>query len=748
MDLLPIEFALHLIFFASLRAFMTRLSNEQNKPIAEERLQGSVERVTFHSEESGFCVLRTKIRGFRDLVTVIGTAASITAGEYIECQGSWVNDKNHGLQFKCLQLKVVPPTTLLGIEKYLGSGMVKGIGPFFAKRLVKAFGEDVFDVIEKEPDRLLTLPGIGKKRLERVVVAWTTQKAIRGIMVFLQSHGVGTARAVRIYKTYGDGAIDKVRANPYCLAKDIRGIGFKIADTIAEKLGVAKDSLIRAEAGIQYVLHELCENGHCAVLSSQLLKASMELLDIPENIIATAITDSIKNNSLIEDSYQDETCIYPVSLYQAETKAAESLNQLNQGAVPWGDIVLEKAIPWIEKETAMQLSDSQRAALKAIISSKISVITGGPGVGKTTLVNSLLRIIRAKQVVVSLCAPTGRAAKRLTETTGILAKTIHRLLEFDPKTYGFKHNQSNLLRLDVLIIDESSMLDIVLLYHLLKAIPKHAAVIFVGDIDQLPSVGSGAVLADLIASGKILTVRLTEIFRQAAHSKIIVNAHRVNQGRMPLPNAMHHSDFFTMYAETPEEIHKKLLEVVAHRLPKFYKFDPIKDIQVLTPMNRGGLGTTALNQALQIQLNQGQTQSITRFGTTFAPGDKVIQVVNNYEKDVYNGDIGFIESIDLEENKLTICFDNKIKTYDASDLDELSLAYAISIHKSQGSEFPVVVIPVSTQHYTLLARNLLYTGITRGKKLVVLIGQKKAIGIAVSNNKEAHRLTKLASRVH
>ncbi len=722
---------------------------EPNNPITQERIQGSVERVTFHSEESGFCVLRTKVRGMRDLVTVIGQAASITAGEYIECQGSWVNDKTHGLQFKCLQLKVVPPTTLEGIEKYLGSGMVKGIGPFFAKHLVKAFGQEVFDVIETEPDRLLALPGIGKKRLERVISAWATQKAIRGIMVFLQSHGVGSARAVRIYKTYGDGAIEKVRANPYCLAKDIRGIGFKIADTIAEKLGVAKDSLIRAIAGIQYVLNELCDNGHCAVPRSHLLKASMELLEIPEGIITSAIADSIKNNDVIEDSYEDETCIYPVSLYHAETKAAELLNQLNQGAIPWGEIILEKAIPWIEKETSVQLSDSQVRALKAIIPAKISIITGGPGVGKTTLVNSLLRMVRAKQVVVSLCAPTGRAAKRLTETTGILAKTIHRLLEFDPKTYGFKHNQSNLLKLDVLIIDESSMLDIVLLYHLLKAVPKHAAVIFVGDIDQLPSVGSGAVLGDLIDSGKIVTVRLTEIFRQAAHSKIILNAHRVNQGRMPFPNAKHQSDFFTMYVETPEEIHKKLLEVVAVRLPKYYKVDPIKDIQVLTPMNRGGLGTTALNQALQIELNKRHNNnSLTRFGTTFAEGDKVIQVVNNYEKDVYNGDIGFIERVDLSENLLTISFDNKIKTFDASDLDELSLAYAISIHKSQGSEFPVVVIPISTQHYALLARNLLYTGITRGKKLVVLIGQKKAIGMAISNNKEAHRLTKLASRVH
>lgn len=715
--------------------------------IQTDALQGSIERVTFHSEETGFCVLRTQVKGQRDLVTVIGNAASITAGEYIECQGHWVNDKNHGLQFKTTSLRVVPPTTLEGIEKYLGSGLVKGIGPHFAKKLVAAFGESVFEVIELTPERLLTLDGIGKKRQEKVTSAWAEQKAIRSIMVFLQSHGVGTARAVRIYKTYGDEAIEKVRANPYRLALDIRGIGFKTADTIAGQLGIAKDSFLRAQAGVRHVLQELCDNGHCAASLTQLITASNKLLEIPVPIIEEAIQNELREENLIQDVINEEACIYPVALYQAETKAAEHLKRLNQGMPPWGTINLDKAIPWVETQTGLSLSTSQQEALQTVLMAKLAIITGGPGVGKTTLVNSLLRIIQAKKLSIALCAPTGRAAKRLTETTKLTAKTIHRLLDFDPKTYGFKHNQDNPLPIDVLIIDESSMIDIVLLNHVLKAVPSHAALIFVGDIDQLPSVGSGAVLADLIASGKIITVRLTEIFRQAASSKIIVNAHRVNQGKMPLPNEGESSDFFTLFAETPEDIHTSLIEVVCERLPRYYQYNPIRDIQVLTPMNRGGLGSRGLNAALQQQLNGESHPKITRFGTTFAPGDKVIQMTNNYEKEVFNGDIGFIESIDLEEGVVNIAFDQTIKTYETNELDELSLAYAISIHKSQGSEFPVVVMPLSTQHFTLLARNLLYTGITRGKKLVVLIGQKKAIGMAVSNNKEASRLTKLAHRL-
>ena len=579
-----------------------------------ERLEGPVERVTFHSEETGFCVLRAKIKGHRDLVAVIGSVATISAGEYIECQGFWHNDKKHGLQFKAKQLKVVPPSTLEGIEKYLGSGMVKGIGPHFAKKLVNAFGDTVFDVIENEPHRLTELEGIGKKRQARVVSAWAEQKMIRNIMVFLQSYGVGTARAVRIYKTYGDEAIERVRENPYCLALDIRGIGFKTADVLAEKLGIARDSLMRAQAGVRHALQTLCDQGHCAAELEQLIKAAHVLLEIPTPLLQNAIEQEITEKNLVKDTINDSICIYPIALYIAETNASERLIRLNAGETPWGIIEACKAIPWVEKKTGLTLSDSQKEAIRHVLQHKISIITGGPGVGKTTIVNGLLKIIQAKQLSVALCAPTGRAAKRLSETTGLSAKTIHRLLDFEPKSYGFKHNQDNLLPIDVLIIDESSMIDIVLLNHLLKAIPVHAALIFVGDIDQLPSVGSGAVLSDLIASGIITTVRLTEIFRQAAQSNIIVNAHRVNQGKMPLPNAGKESDFFALYADTPEAIHDVLIQVITDRLPTYYGYDSIQDIQVLTPMNRGGLGSRGLNIALQQQLNGESEPRIARFG--------------------------------------------------------------------------------------------------------------------------------------
>lgn len=721
--------------------------NQTTAPQKLEFLAGSVERVTFHSEQSGFCVLRAKVKGHRELVTVTGSAASIAAGEFIECQGNWINDKKHGLQFKTTHLKIVPPSTLEGIEKYLGSGMIKGIGPHFAKKLIRAFGDAVFDVIENSPARLTELEGIGEKRQRQVVVAWAEQKAIRNIMVFLQSHGVGTARAVRIYKTYGDDAIAKVTENPYRLALDIWGIGFKTADNLAEQLGIAKDALIRAQAGVRHVLQELCDKGHCAALHTELVSASIALLDIPTMIIEDAITHEVNAKNLFCDTIADQNCIYPAALYQAEKNSAEHIQRINHGEPPWGNIDSEKAIPWVEEKTGLKLSASQQSAIHTVLKNKISIITGGPGVGKTTLVNSLLKIIRAKRMAIALCAPTGRAAKRMTETTGLTAKTIHRLLDFSPEIYAFKHNQENPLPIDVLVIDESSMLDILLLYNLLKAIPSHAAVIFVGDIDQLPSVGSGAVLADLIKSVQIATVRLTEIFRQAESSKIIANAHRINQGKMPLPNVADNCDFYTIFTETSEDIHDKLLELVCQRLPRHYNIDPITDIQVLTPMNRGGLGSHGLNVALQQQLNGTAEQKITRYGTTYAEGDKVIQIINNYDKDVFNGDIGFISAINLVDNTLKIQFDNRCVDYDVHELDEINLAYAISIHKSQGSEFPIVIIPIAMEHFVLLARNLLYTGVTRGKKLVVLVGQKKAIGMAIRNNKESQRLTKLADRL-
>ncbi len=702
----------------------------QDAPV--ERLQGAVERITFHSEESGFCVLRVKVRGQRDLVTVVGTAAVITAGEYVECEGGWNNDRHHGLQFKTQQLRVVPPSTLEGIEKYLGSGMVKGIGSHFARKLVGAFGEAVFDVIERDPDRLLELEGIGPKRKERVTQAWAEQKVIREIMVFLQSHGVGMARAVRIYKTYGDQAVERVRENPYRLALDIHGVGFKTADAIAQRLGIPSDSLIRVQAGVRHMLQEISGQGHCASYQQKLVETTAKMLEVSEPIVGTAINAELAAENLVQETIEGEIALFLSPLYRAEKGVASTLARLREGDLPWGEIDTRKAIPWVEEQTGLQLSPSQRQAVSSSVNGKVTVITGGPGVGKTTVVNSILTIVRAKGVHVRLCAPTGRAAKRLSESTGLEAKTVHRLLEFDPKTMGFKHDQNEPLDADLLVMDEVSMMDIVLMNQLLRAIPDHAAVLLVGDVDQLPSVGPGAVLADIIASEAIPSVCLTEIFRQAASSRIIVNAHRINQGLLPeKPEGKQESDFYFIQGETPEEIHAKLMQVVTQRIPAHFGLHPINDVQVLTPMNRGGLGARSLNIDLQARLNPDGYPRLTRFGWTYAPNDKVIQTVNNYDKEVFNGDIGRVTKIDEEEGLVSIDFDGRVVEYEVGELDEISLAYATSIHKSQGSEYPAVVIPLAIQHYMLLERNLLYTAVTRGKKLVVVIGQMKALAMAV-----------------
>jgi exodeoxyribonuclease V alpha subunit len=713
-----------------------------------ERLAGSLERVTFHSEETGFCVLRVKLSGHRELVTVTGSAATLTPGEYLECTGNWHNDRVHGMQFKATQLQAIRPTTLEGIEKYLGSGMVKGIGPHFAKMLVEAFGAEVFEVIESSPERLQELPGIGPKRTDKVAAAWVEQKAVREIMVFLQSHGLGTARAVRIYKTYGNQAIVKVTENPYRLALDIHGVGFKTADALASRLGIASDSPLRAQAGVRHVLQEISGQGHCAAARRELAESAAGLLEIPHPVIEAAIDAELAEENLVADRIGNEDCLFLAPLYRAEVGVASSLARLAPGAPPWGSIVAEQALPWVESQTGLTLSASQREAVRLALASKVLVITGGPGVGKTTLVNSILSIIRARKLRVTLCAPTGRAAKRLSESTGLEAKTIHRLLEFDPQSFDFKRGRQHPLETDLLVLDESSMVDVVLMNKLLPAIPDRAALLLVGDVDQLPSVGPGCVLADIISSGALPTVRLTEIFRQAANSRIIVNAHRINRGEIPLNDeAGGLTDFYFIPAQTPEDIHAKLLQVVTERIPKRFGLDPVRDIQVLTPMNRGGLGARSLNADLQKVLNGSAEPRVTRFGTSFAVGDKVLQIVNNYDKEVFNGDIGRIVALDTEEATLTVEFDERQVPYDFAELDELSLAYATSIHKSQGSEYSAVVVPLAMQHYTMLERNLIYTAVTRGKKLVVVIGEPKALALAVHNHKSQQRLTKLAGRI-
>lgn len=668
----------------------------------------------------------------------------ISAGEWVTASGEWINDRTYGLQFRARFLKTSAPTSLDGIEKYLGSGMIRGIGPVYAKRMVKMFGKDVFDLIEAEPARLREVEGIGPKRADKITSAWADQKVISEIMVFLHSHAVGTARAVRIFKTYGVDSVQVMSENPYRLARDIRGIGFRTADLIAEKLGIEKTAMIRMRAGISYALTEAMGNGHCGLPREELIPLAIKLLEVPDDLIHTAIALEMSEGTVTVDTVGDMPCVFLSGLYHAEKGVADRLQNLIAGPLPWPDIDADKAIPWIEKKTELTLGETQAEAIQLALRSKVMVITGGPGVGKTTIVNSILQILAAKAVKLLLCAPTGRAAKRMKEATGMEAKTIHRMLEIDPKSFGFKRNEESPLDCDLLVIDESSMVDVSLMHALLKAVPDHAALLIVGDIDQLPSVGPGQVLADVIGSGAIPVVRLTEVFRQAAQSKIITSAHRINQGQLPdLTKPDGESDFYFVPAEDPDQAVTRILDMVKNRIPKRFGLDPIRDIQVLCPMNRGGVGARSLNIELQATLNPSGDNKVERFGSTFAPGDKVMQIENDYDKEVYNGDIGYVEGVDLNEGELTASFDGRTVTYLFGELDTLVLAYAATIHKSQGSEYPAVVIPVLTQHYAMLQRNLLYTGITRGKRLVVIIGQRKAVAIAVKNVSGRRRWSKL-----
>lgn len=700
-----------------------------------DELSGLLERVTYHNEETGYCVLRIKVKGETDLITVVGHASSVTPGEYVTAHGFWVFSKEYGRQFKAERIDVYPPTTLDGIERYLGSGMVKGVGPKTAKILVGAYGEKVFDIIEQDPKAMLDLHGIGQKRANKIASGWADQKVIRSIMVFLHSHGVSTSKSVRIFKKYGSKAIEVVQENPYCLAKDIRGIGFKSADTIASKIGIGAQSPLRAQAGVAFALSEASNNdGHCCLPRSELIKLAQELLNIPEPIINDAIEHEIAQGELTQSNFPTSDSIFLSSLYRSEQRIAQSLKELMEQPLPWPAIKEDIALDWVEKKLSINLADSQKQAVKTALHSKVMVITGGPGVGKTTIVKAILKILAAKNIDIKLCAPTGRAAKRLSESSGYEATTIHRMLEVDPSTMEFKYNDTNPLTCDLLVVDECSMVDIPLANNLLKAVPRHAAVIFVGDIDQLPSVGPGAFLGDLIASELIPVIRLTEVFRQAATSWIIRIAHEINKGYLPrFPTKEDKGDCYFVNEEDRERLPQTLVNLVQNRLPKAYGYDPIKDIQVLCPMNRGDSGARALNMMLQQALNTPDEHSITKFGVTFSVGDKVMQIENNYDRDVYNGDVGFVQDIDLQEQELLVDFDGRSVAYPFSELDELVLSYACTIHKSQGSEYPVVVIPLTMQHFMMLKRNLIYTGVTRGKKLVVIVGEKKALNMAVKD---------------
>lgn len=712
------------------------------------KIEGVVEKVTYHNEDNGFTVLKVKAKGFVEPITVVGHVSAVTVGEYLVGWGEWVHNKDYGQQLKARAIKLIPPTTVDGIERYLKSGAIRGIGPLLASKLVKAFGEKIFEVIEKEPHRLLEVENVGQKRLDLICLAWKESCAIRDIMVFLQSHGVSTSKAVRIHKTYGDQAIDKVRANPYQLARDIIGIGFKSADQIATHLGIERKSLLRARAGLSYVLFEKVNSGHCAYPVDQLLSDAEELLGIDSAILQEALQQEVQAGSLVEDVIDTFRCLYPQSLFYTENAVAAFLAQLREGPTPWShpddfDAKIHKT----EKSIHLNLAPLQKLAIHTALLNKICVITGGPGTGKSTLTKALVHYLDDYGVRITLCSPTGRAAKRLSECTGREAKTIHRLLSFDPFSREFRHNQSNPLETDFVLIDEASMVDISLANALLRAIPDHAALVIIGDVDQLPSVGPGQFLSDIINSESIPVVKLSQVFRQAAESQIIQIAHKVNRGEMPDLKPHRHSDFFFLEKDDPDEVATTILELVKHRLPNNFSFDPIKDIQVLSPMQKGSAGARHLNSELQKILNNDPIAKIERFGYSFGVGDKIMIIENNYEKDVFNGDIGIIESIDFETQSLQIRVENRSVELDFNELDILQPAYTITIHKSQGSEYPAVIIPLVTQHYVMLQKNLVYTAITRGKKLVIVVGQKRALSIALQSVKNRKRWTNLRTRL-
>lgn len=719
------------------------------KNIDENRLDGQVERIVFRNEENGYTVLRTKVRGHKDLVTVVGTASSINPGEWLAADGEWITDSSYGPQFKAETMRVSQPDTIEGIKKFLGSGMIRGIGKEYAERLVEAFGRDVFNVIEKSSGKLLKVEGIGPGRRASIRAAWAEQKGIREIMSFLFSHGVSTARAFRIQKTYGEHAIELIQRDPYCLARDIRGIGFLVADGIARTLGIAKDSELRARAGLEYVLKEMTTNGHCAVPRGDLQSKAVELLNIPPDRIGGALDHLIENKRVIHDEdRRGRNLIYPPKLYYAEWNFAKKLLELNYGKHPCPKIDFEKALEWVQKKEKIELSENQCEALKLAVQAKVMVITGGPGVGKTTLVNSIIQVLCAKKQHVVLCAPTGRAAKRLSETTGIEAKTIHRLLRFNPGTGGFIHNEENPLEGDIFIIDESSMIDQVLAQQLLQAIPQRAAVILVGDADQLPSVGPGRVLRDIISSNAVPVIELTEIFRQAAESRIVIGAHRINQGQLPdFPEEGDKSaDLYFIEQQDASKAIGVIKRMVSQSIPSRLGFDPIEDVQILTPMQKGELGARNLNQVMQTLLNPRGNQ-VERFGIVFREGDRVMQTENDYDKEVFNGDLGRIIAIDEVQGEVVVKIDDRRIKYEFRELDALVHAYAITIHKSQGSEYPCVIIPMHTQHFVLLQRSLLYTAVTRAKKIAVLVGTKKAMGLAVSRADSRERVTTLKERL-
>jgi len=706
-----------------------------------EEISGYIEAIVFVQPENGFTVARLKENHKKNFTVIRGYIPSIQPGETVLCKGEWKNHPSHGLQFEVAEYVVSLPSDVVGIQKYLESGLVKGIGQHYAKKIVDQFGADTLQVIDQNPGRLIEVQGLGKKRIDSLLECWQKQRAIRDVMIFLRTHGVSPAYAQKIYKTYGDQSIEKVKENPYQLAKDVFGIGFKLADVIAQRMGFAIHSPERIRAGIEHVLWELSGDGHTCFPIREFLPIAQQILEIEESLVETRIQEMIQNQ-LLASKDLGEPFIWLKPFYAYEQSIARNLMRLMTHPLAIRSIQTEKAASWVQEQLHIEFAPQQRAAVIAALTDKVHIITGGPGTGKSTITKAILTITSKLTDKILLAAPTGRAAKRLTQITGKKAFTIHSLLEMDFASGGFKKGKDNPLDCDLIIIDEASMIDTLLLFHLLKATPSAARVLFVGDIDQLPSVGPGTVLRDLIQSELLPVTRLTEIFRQAKGSKIITNAHKINAGDFPDLYSAERSDFHFISAESPEAILEVILRLVSKEIPEKWKFDPFQDIQVLSPMRKGLIGADHLNEALQNLLNPSE-KPLFRAGRRFHVQDKVMQIKNNYDKHVYNGDIGTILQIDTIESKMTIEFDDQVIDYDFTDLDELVLAYACSVHKYQGSECRCVVLPIHTSHFKLLHRNLLYTGVTRGKRQVYLVGTPKAVAIAVQNDQVQKRYTGL-----
>jgi exodeoxyribonuclease V alpha subunit len=711
-----------------------------------EQIIGHIERITFQNDETGFTVAQLQEAGRSETTCIVGSMPTLQPGETVRCFGEWKRHLIHGRQFTVSKYTTEAPADVIGIKKYLGSGLIKGIGRAYAGRIVEAFGTDTLRVIDETPERLQEIPGLGGKRIESIKLCWIEQKSIRDVMVFLQTYGVSPAYAQKIFKKYGADAIKKVKENPYNLAKEIHGIGFKTADTIAQKMGIAKDSKERIEAGIEYTLSELANDGHVCYPSDELATEAGKILECDSDRCTQSL-DPLRQQERIEIfDLLDQRILRPFvwirPLFIAEIGIARDINRLFKASCHLRGIDWAKALDWVQNKLNIRLAENQQKAVRMALEAKVQIITGGPGTGKSTITKAILAISEKLTSKILLAAPTGRAAKRMAEITGYKASTIHSLLEFNFKTGQFKHNRESPLDCELLIVDEASMIDTMLMYNLLKAIPNHARVIFVGDINQLPSVGPGNVLRDMISSNSIPVTMLTEIFRQAAGSQIITNAHKINNGIFPDIRNQNDSDFFFLESEAPEDVLQTIVALVSQRLPRKYGFDPLRDIQVLAPMKRGIIGTENLNTVLQNTLNPKE-ERLARGGRVFSEGDKVMQIRNNYQKDVFNGDIGTISAIHLVDQQLCVDFEGKEVIYDFSDIDELVLSYAVSVHKYQGSECPCVVMPVHTSHFMLLFKNLLYTGVTRGKKLVVLVGTKKALFLGIKNDEVKQRYTGL-----